>query len=103
MATIRLPDVIPGASLPLHLTVTDLLTGAAVNLDGATIEVTLTAGGGYSAAIAPTQVDAETWLADVGPAHTAPNRGRQMKATAWITPAASAETTAIEAIFNVKA
>lgn len=95
-------DVVPGASLPLHLTVTDL-DGVAVTLTDATVEATLTGGGGYSAALAPTEVDATTWLVPVGPTHTLPNAGRQLKLRAWVTPAASVETTAIEATINVKA
>jgi len=52
-------EVIPGAALPLHLTVTDV-DGAVVDLSGATVEATLTAGGGFSEAIAPSPVDSTT-------------------------------------------
>ncbi len=93
-------DVIPGASLPLHLTVTDL-GGVAVDLTGATVEATIVAGT-YSEAIAPSQVDAETWLVLVGAATTTALVGRQAKLRAWVTPAASVETTAVEATINVK-
>jgi hypothetical protein len=95
-------DVIPGAALPLHLTVTDL-DGAAVDLDGATVEATIAGGSGYSEAIAPSQVDTQTWLVLVGAAHTLALAGQQARLRAWVTPAASVETTAIEATINVKA
>ena len=93
-------DVIPGASLPLHLTVTDA-AGAAVDLTGATVEATIVAGT-YSAVIAPSAVNATTWLVLVGAATTLALIGRQAKLRAWVTPAASLETTAIEATINVK-
>jgi hypothetical protein len=87
----------PGASLPLHLTVTNKNTGALENLDGAAVEAVLRDVVGEAAAIAPSQVDGNTWLVNVGTGETVANRGRVLWLEVFITPAAALETTAIEA------
>lgn len=101
MATTYRYNVIPGEAVPLHLTVTDL-AGDPVDLTGATVEATVTAGT-YSAAVDTSAVDATTWLVLLGAAITVALAGRQAKLRVWVTPAASVETTAIEATLNVKA
>lgn len=96
-------DMIPGASRTLGLRATNIATGAAETLPGATVEATLTAGT-YSAALSATwdAVD-ELWEVTIGAPHSVACAGRQAKLRVFATPAASVETTAIEATINVKA
>ena len=98
MATYRY-DVIPGASLNFLVTVVDAL-GAAVDLAGATVEGTVTAGT-YSAAVDATST-VDGWTVTVGAPITVALAGLQAKLRVWVTPAASVETSAIEATINVK-
>lgn len=103
MATKLRLDVIPGAAVPLDLTVTNAATGLPVDLTGATVEATARAGSDDPTAIVPTQTSTNVWQVLVGAGITSPNPGRQLRVRAWVTPAASVETTAIEALINVAA
>lgn len=100
--TTRLAEpVLPGESLPLDLTVTDRVTGAAVNLTDAAVEVTAYVGT-TSEAVPVTQTSSNVWQALIGPGLTIAARGRQVKVWAWVTPEGSVEATGVEILFNVK-
>lgn len=102
MATTYRYEVVPGASLNLAVTVVDA-NGAPVDLAGAALEATITSGVTYSVPIAPTwDAGEERWTVTVGAAETTALAGRQARLRVWVTPAASVETTAIEATVVVK-
>ncbi len=103
MDTITRIDLIPGASRTIGVRATNIQTGAAETLPGATVEATIYAGT-YSAALAATWHETdELWEVTIGAAASIALRGRRAKFCAWVTPAGSVETTAIEAIIDVKA
>lgn len=94
-------EVIPGASLNLAVTVVDA-NGAAVDLTGATVEASVVSGT-YSEAIVPTWDAVNSrWDVTLGAGTTTALAGRQARFRVWVTPAASTETTAIEATVAVK-
>lgn len=95
-------EVIPGASLNLAVTVADA-EGDAVDLDGATVEATVSAGSFSEALAATWDAGNERWTVTLGAGTTTSLAGRQARLRVWVTPAASTETTAIEATVLVKA